>query len=55
MEMIGETMTTKAAADPMVQKDGVAEMARPAVQRVLAAEASVGYNMSLGFPGGENR
>lgn len=28
MEMIGETMTTKAAADPMVQKEGVAEMAR---------------------------
>ena len=30
-------------------------MARPAVQHVLAAEAAVGYNMSLGFPGGENR
>jgi acetyl esterase/lipase len=28
MEMIGETMTTKAAADPMVQKEGVVEMAR---------------------------
>src|SRR5882724_696615 len=28
MEMTGETMTTKAAADPMVQKEGVAEMAR---------------------------
>jgi hypothetical protein len=30
-------------------------MARPAVQHVLAAEAAVGYNMSLGFLGGENR
>src|SRR6266850_1551843 len=28
MEMTGETMTSKAAADPMVQKDGVSEMAR---------------------------
>jgi len=28
MEMTGETMTSKAAADPMVQKEGVAEMAR---------------------------
>jgi len=27
MEMTGETMTTKSAADPMVQKEGVAEMA----------------------------
>lgn len=28
MEMTGETMITKSAADPMVQKEGVAEMAR---------------------------
>jgi len=28
MEMTGETMTSKAAADPMVQRDGVFEMAR---------------------------
>src|SRR6266404_3914139 len=28
MEMTGETMTSKAAADPMVQREGVAEMAR---------------------------
>jgi acetyl esterase/lipase len=28
MEMLGETMTSKSAADPMVQKAGVAEMAR---------------------------
>ena len=28
MEMTGETMTSKSAADPMVQKEGVAEMAR---------------------------
>ena len=28
MEMTGETMTSKAAADPMVQRDGVSEMAR---------------------------
>ena len=28
MEMIGGSMTTKAQADPMVQKEGVAEMAR---------------------------
>ena len=28
MEMIGDTMTSKSAADPMVQRDGVFEMAR---------------------------
>src|ERR1700737_3618204 len=28
MEMTGETMTSKAAVDPMVQRDGVSEMAR---------------------------
>lgn len=28
MEMTGETMSSKSAADPMVQKEGVAEMAR---------------------------
>src|SRR5438876_2321375 len=28
MEMTGETMTSKSAADPMVQREGVAEMAR---------------------------
>jgi monoterpene epsilon-lactone hydrolase len=28
MEMTGETMTSKSATDPMVQKEGVAEMAR---------------------------
>src|SRR5260370_41584554 len=28
MEMIGETMTSKSAADPMVQREGAAEMAR---------------------------
>src|SRR5690242_13734671 len=28
MEMLGETMTSKSAADPMVQRAGVAEMAR---------------------------
>jgi acetyl esterase/lipase len=28
MEMTGETMTSKAVADPMVQRDGVFEMAR---------------------------
>jgi acetyl esterase/lipase len=28
MEMTGETMTSKAATDPMVQRDGVFEMAR---------------------------
>ena len=28
LEMTGETMTSKAATDPMVQRDGVAEMAR---------------------------
>jgi len=28
MEMTGETMTTKSAADPIVQREGVAEMAR---------------------------
>jgi acetyl esterase/lipase len=28
MEMLGETMTSKSAADPIVQKAGVAEMAR---------------------------
>src|SRR5260370_17759789 len=28
MEMTGETMTSKSAADPMVQRDGVSEMAR---------------------------
>jgi acetyl esterase/lipase len=28
MEMTGDTMTSKSAADPMVQREGVAEMAR---------------------------
>src|SRR5260370_36954275 len=28
MEMTGETMTSKSAADPMVQRDGGSEMAR---------------------------
>src|SRR5260370_17527300 len=28
MEMTGETMTSKSAADPMVQRDGVSELAR---------------------------
>jgi glutathione S-transferase len=30
-------------------------MARPAVQRTLAAEAAAGYNLSPGFPNGGNR